>query len=230
MQSPIIIVFIGNVGAGKSSHILAAYTFLKNKGYNVHKTYVKTMFYITTFITTLMGTLPIRNTPLQRALWRLAVAVDLLLNSMLLPLVLWFRTIIIPSIMRAKIVLVEEHLFGSLVDYIHAAFLLNLTPIVSVALKSLLKLSRANTWTGIIYLVCDKKLLPQRWAKRGAPPESSTYLLAQDLIFNILVKKLNDHNLLRINTGVDFYYNSLKISKFILRYLETNERFIHRAL
>jgi GTPase SAR1 family protein len=210
-KKPVIIVFIGPVGAGKTTHILAAFNALERRGYRVHKTYVKTTF----FTAMLLGRLRL----LRGAIWRFAVALDLLSNSILLPLVLWLRVVLVPLIMRKRVVLVEEHLPGSLVDYIDAALLLNLTPMVLPALKILFKLSRASIWSGIIYAFCDRKLLPQRWTRRGTPPEMKIYLLIQNLVFAILLKTLNRRDLLLIDTSKDFHYNIYEIFEFVLRKL-----------
>jgi hypothetical protein len=212
-KKPVIIVFIGYVGAGKTTHILAAFNALKRSGYKVHKTYIKTEF----FTTMLLSRLQL----LRGAVWRFAVALDLLLNSILLPVILWLRVVLFPLIMRGQVVLVEEHLPGTLVDYIHATLLLNLRPTVLPALKILFKLSRASMWSGIVYAFCEGKLLPQRWARKGTPPESKTYLLAQDLIFTILLKNLNNNDILRIDTSMELNYNRNKVEEFILHKLKT---------
>jgi hypothetical protein len=215
-KKQVIIVFIGYVGAGKTSHITVTFNALKRRGYRIHKTYVKTTFFAAKLLRCLRHT--------QCTLWRFAVALDLLLNSILLPIILWIRIRLLPFIMRGQIVLVEEHLLGSLVDYIISALLLNLKPIVLPALKILFKLSRGSMWSGIIYLFCDKKLLPRRWASRGTPPESKVYLLVQDLTFEILLKNLDDDDVLYIDTSMEFNYNMRRVEEFILRKLEISSK------
>ena len=207
-KKPVVIVFIGYVGAGKTTHILAAFNDLKKRGYKVHKTYVRTIF----FTTMLLSKLRL----LQGAIRRFAVALDLLLNSILLPVVLWLRVMLFPLITKKQVVLVEEHLLGSLVDYIQP----DLKPIVLPALKILFRLSIVSMWSGIIYVFCDKELLPQRWAKRRTPPESNIYLLVQDLVFTILLKNLNN-DILRIDTSIEFNHNKHKVEEFILRKLKS---------
>jgi hypothetical protein len=202
-RKPIVIIFIGNVGAGKTTHISLTYSLLKNRGCEVYKTYVKTYF----IITSLLGRLHL----LRKNIWRIAVALDLLLNSIYLPLITWVRTVLFPKIARKQVVLVEEHLPGSLTDYVHASLILGLSKISLSAIKLLIKLSRKNTWHKIIYVMADKSLLPKRWSLRGSPYESKTYLLTQDLIFKI-VSAYNDT--FYINTNKDLLYNKHIVENF----------------
>jgi len=202
-RKPIVIIFIGNVGAGKTTHISLTYSLLKKRGCKVCKTYVKTYF----IITSLLGRLHL----LRKNLWRIAVALDLLLNSIYLPLITWVRTVLFPKIARKQIVLVEEHLPGSLVDYVHASLILGLSKISLSAIKLLINLSRKNTWHKIIYVMADKSLLPKRWCLRGSLYESKIYLLTQDLIFKI-VSAYNDT--FYIDTNKDLLYNKHIVENF----------------
>jgi len=189
VKKPAIIVFIGNVGAGKTTHILATSRALERAGFKVRKTYIKTTFFLTKPpIIKLFGNIQF----IQIFVWRLLVSLDLLLNSIYIPIITWIRTILIPAIMREHVVLVEEHIIGSLVDFVHAALLLNLEPIVIPLLKILTKLSRICSWSKIIYLFVIKKLLPKRWIKRGTLMESKLYLLVQDLLFMITFRNTNN--------------------------------------
>jgi hypothetical protein len=205
-KKPIVIVFIGNVGAGKTTHILITFNALRRRGYRIHKTYVKTYFIITTLLSKLYL--------LQRTTWRIAIALDLLLNSIYLPLAIWFRTIVFPIITKKHLVLVEEHLLGSLVDYIISAIILNLTPVTLPTIRLLFKLSRGITWHKIIYVIADKSLLPIRWRLRGTRTETRVYLLVQDLVFKIATKHCS--NVLYLDTTRDLSYNSHVCIKFLL--------------
>ena len=207
-------MFVGHTGAGKTTHIRAAFSELKKEGYGVYKTHAKTVFLITMLLSALKL--------LQRITWRLAVALDLILNSILLPLKIWFRTVLVPLLIKKQVVLIEEHLLGSLVDYFHAALLLNLTSIALPTLRTLFMLSRISMWDAMVYVTCDKEFLSQRWAKRGTPPESRTYLLSQDFIFTILLKNISSNDVLYIDTTMEFNYNRHKVKKFILYKLRTS--------
>jgi thymidylate kinase len=208
-RKPIVIIFIGNVGAGKTTHISLAYSLLKKRGYKVHKTYVKTFFIITRLLS--------RLHLLRKNIRRITVSLDLLLNSIYLPLMTWIRTILFPKIARKQIVLVEEHLPGSLVDFVLIAVSHNLTPIVKRILRTLIMLSRKNLWHVIIYIAVDKKLLPERWLKRGSPPEIKRYLLIQDLVFSIIMRY--NKEVFGIVSSKDLHYNSSLITNFILTLL-----------
>jgi thymidylate kinase len=208
-RKPIVIIFIGNVGAGKTTHIFLAYSLLKKRGCKVHKTYVKTFL----IITSLLGRLHL----LRKNLWRIAVALDLLLNSVCLPLITWVRTVLFPKIARKHIVLVEEHLPGSLVDFVHLAILLNLTPMVKRILRTLIMLSRKSLWHVIIYIAVDKKLLPERQLKRRSPSETKLYLLIQDLVFSTVMRY--NKEVFVIDNSKDLRYNSSLITNFILTLL-----------
>jgi len=212
-KKPIVIVFIGNVGAGKSTHISLAFTKLRERGYKVHKAYIKTTF----IITPLLGRLRI----LRKISWRIAATLDLLLNTIYLPLTIWIRTILVPVIKRRNIVLVEEHLIGSLVDYFHAATILNLIPLVKHMVRFLLRVSQRYLWYAIIYLKVDKNFLKDRWRRRGSINESKSYLLSQDLIFQIIAKHYGD--VLYVDTGKDLKANAHSIYNFILEVVEKYE-------
>jgi len=214
-KRPIVIVFVGNVGAGKSTHISLAFTRLREKGYEVHKAYIKTTFIITPLLS--------RLRILRKVSWRIVVALDLLLNTIYLSSIIWIRTILVPVIKRKNIVLVEEHLIGSLVDYFHVAVILNLIPLVKHMIRFLLRASQRYLWHAVIYLKVDKNILKDRWIRKGSPDESKSYLLSQDLIFQIVTKHYSD--VLYVDTSKDLETNSLSICNFILEVVKKYETF-----
>jgi hypothetical protein len=134
---------------------------------------------------------------LGRASWRISVALDLLLNGIYLPLLAWVKTILIPIVKNGEVVLVEEHMVGSLVDYFHAA-ILSLVPLVRRIIRFLAKISGICGWQAIVYLQADKSSLKDRWEKRESPDESKAYLLAQNIVFKIVTKHCE--NVVYINT------------------------------
>jgi hypothetical protein len=202
---PIVIISIGNVGAGKTTYISLTFNELRRRGYKVHKTYVKTQFVVTSLMTKLR---------MPQIVWRIAVMLDLLLNVIYLPLAILIKTFLIPRIKKRDIVLVEEHLPGSLVDFVHLAILLNLACIVKCMLRALVTLSRKCLWHAIIYITVDKMLLPRRWLKRGSPPETKLYLLSQDLVFSIITR-YSKNVLIIDNSNKDFHHNLSLITSFI---------------
>jgi adenylate kinase family enzyme len=212
-KKPIVIVFIGNVGAGKSTHISLSFTKLREKGYKVHTAYIKTFFIITPLLSKLCI--------LREVSWRIAVALDLLLNTIYLPLIAWIRTILISRIRGKNVVLVEEHLIGSLVDYFHAAVILNLIPLIRYMIRFLVKISQMCLWHAIVYLKVDKNLLKDRWRRRRSSDESKTYLLSQDLIFQIVAKHYS--NVLYVDTSKDLRANAHSIFNFVLEVVKKYE-------
>ncbi len=205
-------MFIGNVGAGKTTHISVAYHKLRRLGYSAHRTYAKTVFASTMFLQ--------RLNLLGGAAWRLAVSIDLLLNSALLPLLIHARTVWAPLVLRKRVVLVEEDLPGSLVDYVHASLILGLSPIVRPLLRVLLKLASAGRRVHTIYLFCDKELLPKRWAGRGTPPEAKTYILTQNLVFRVWCRHLGAG--VRVDTSANFRESNSRIVDFIIRTVQNS--------
>jgi hypothetical protein len=205
MGRPLSVVFIGYEGSGKTTHISLACDKLRRFGVKPYCTYVKTVFLAARFVSSLR---------LSRNLHRVAVALDLALNSVLLPF-LWFaKTFIIPLILKRRVVLVEEGLFGSLVDYVHAAFVLNLRPVVRRSLGLLFFLFRMGYGDGVVFTWYDLSLLPHRWRERGTPPELPTYMFVQVLIFNIITKILRC-NLFQINTALDLEFNNRQVLNYI---------------
>jgi len=202
---PIVVIFIGNVGAGKTTYISLTFNELKRRGYKVRKTYVKTYFVVTPLMTRVHR---------SQIVWRIAVILDLLVNVIYLPLAILIKTFLIPRIKKRYIVLVEEHLPGSLVDFVHLAILLNLAPIVKHMLRALVTLSRKCLRHAIIYIIVDKMLLPGRWLKRGSPLETKLYLLSQDLVFNIITR-YSKNVLIINNSSKDFHHNLSFIMSFI---------------
>jgi hypothetical protein len=128
---------------------------------------------------------------------------------------LWLaKTVIIPLVLKRQVVLVEEGLFGSLVDYVHAAFVFNLWSVVRRSLSVLFFLFHIGYGDGVIFTWCDLSLLPHRWKERGTPPEFATYMFTQVLVFNIITKVLR-HDLLQINTALDLRYNNRQVLNYI---------------
>ncbi len=202
-----IIVFIGNPGAGKTTHISLAFNRLKQLGCPVHRSYIKTVFVVTQLFD--------KVGLLSWSAWRFAVALDLILNTIILPVIMYLRSILIPSLLGKRVVLIEEDLPGSLVDYIHAAIILNLLPIVRPSLGMFLKLASIGRRLHIVYLYCDKRLLPERWDKRGTPPETNLYVLVQDLVFRIWLKHIDSK--ISVNTEIDIKSSNDEVVKFIVR-------------
>jgi len=150
---------------------------------------------------------------------KVGVVFDLIINLLLIPLYLFLKLYIKNLFQRYDICLVEEHILGSIVDYVYASLRYNLGKVIRILLPILFRFTSLNRWTGIVYLECPRELLPQRWALRGTPPENVLYLYSQDLIFRLMLKvsKLyNDNMVLHIDTSRPIYVSAYKIYNFII--------------
>ncbi|MGC9107308.1 MAG: hypothetical protein ACP5IE_03845 [Infirmifilum sp.] len=162
-------------------------------------------------LTSLLGKLSL----LKKDTLRFVVSIDLLLNAVFLPILIYLKTVLFPSILRKHVVLVEEDLPGSLVDYVHASIILSLLPVVNLSLKMLLRLAPLSRNFFTVYLYCDKKILPERWVRRNTPHEHKTYLSVQDLVYKSWFKHFGAG--IKVNTDADLKYSSSKIVNFITR-------------
>jgi energy-coupling factor transporter ATP-binding protein EcfA2 len=214
----IVIIFTGKVGSGKSTHIQLASALLKVKSLAVHRTYVKTLFILTLLLNRILQAF---GSSINRHVfvWRFCVAVDLAVNIVLMPLIAYIRTRFVPSLLRKKIVLVEEHLPGTIVDYMHAAILLNLTKLVVRFIPYLFRLMYIDVRNSlIVYTYCDDNQLAYRWRLRGTSPEAKTYLKVQELVFNSWCKHLST-TCIKVNTNGYVTSVSKKLVEKILKYL-----------
>jgi hypothetical protein len=210
---PIIVVFIGNVGTGKTTHIYALSKVLNKHRNIVYTTTLKTVFPFTKLAIFLTR----HNIPLLR----IAVSLDLLFNNIRLPILACFKTVVLPLLKRRKIVLIDEYLPGSLVDYICNGAVYNIMPISIVATKILFRLFVLLDLTrfNLVYLYCNKNTLPERWVRRGTFPEKKLYIAVQDLVFIKFIKKYD--NVLKINTSKKFALNHQVIKNYIMSLLNT---------
>lgn len=212
LRRPVVVVFIGPVGSGKTTHMRLACNTLRKMGIRPYCISVKTMF-IATRLTIALGL-----SKLLPGVERVYVTLDLLLNSVLIPLQWLVRTLMLPALMRRRVVLVEEGLFGSVVDYFNVAFVLNLQPVVRRLLGLLFFLFRMGHGDGVVFTLCDLSLLPHRWKERGTPQESPIYIFAQVVVFNIVARALR-RNLLQINTALDLGLNKKQVLSYIISLL-----------
>jgi len=208
LKRPVVVVFVEPAGSGKTNHLRLACNILREMGTRPYCISVKIMF-IATRLATALGLFK-----LLPGVDRVYVVLDLLLNSVLLPLLWLVRTLVLSALVRRRVVLVEERLFGSVVDYLHAAFVLNLQPVVRRSLDLLFFLFRMGYGDGVVFTRCDLSLLPHRWKERGTPPEVATYIFTQVLVFHIIAKVLR-RDLLQINTALDLGYNNRQVLNYI---------------
>jgi thymidylate kinase len=214
-SKPIVVVFIGNVGAGKTTHIYALSKVLSKLGYTVHVTTLKTIFPFTKL------TLPFtkHNIPLLR----ITMSLDLVFNIVRLPILALIKTVVCPLLRKRQIVLLDEHLPGSLVDYIYNGIVYGIVPVSLATSKILIRLFTLFNLLdfNIVYMYCDKEVLPKRWAKRGTPPEKKLYLIIQDLVFTKFIKRWS--NILMVHSGKEFALNHRIIGDFVINMLRRHK-------
>jgi thymidylate kinase len=211
----IVVVFIGNVGAGKTTHIYTLSKVLSKLGYTVHVTTLKTIFPFTK----LASSFTKHNIPLLR----ITMSLDLVFNIVRLPILALIKTVVCPLLRKRQIVLLDEHLPGSLVDYIYNGIIYG---IASVSLATSKILIRLFILLGlldfnIIYLYCNKEVLPKRWIKRGTSSEKKLYLAIQDFVFVKFIKRWS--NVLIINSEKEFNLNHRIIRDFVINMLRRHK-------
>jgi hypothetical protein len=113
-------------------------------------------------------------------------------------------------------VLLDEHLPGSLVDYVYNGIVYGIIPVSLIASRILIRLFALLNLLhfNIVYLYCNKEILPKRWIKRGTPPEKKLYLIIQDFVFTKFTKRWN--NVLMINSEKEFILNHRIIRNFVI--------------
>jgi thymidylate kinase len=210
-SKPIVIVFLGNVGAGKTTHIYALSKALNKLGYAVHVTTLKTIFPFAQL------TSPFAKHNIS--LLRIVVGLDLVFNIVRLPILALIKTVVWPLIRKRQIVLLDEYLPGSLVDYIYNGIIYGIVSVSLTASKIIIRLFALLDLLNfnIVYLYCDKEILPKRWTKRGTPPEKKLYLIIQDFVFAIFIKRWS--NILMVHSGKEFILNHRIIRDFVIEYV-----------
>lgn len=218
LMKPRVIIFIGNVGSGKTTQMSILANYLKSKGLNPKIAYLKTIFLVTRKF------LPIFNAVITDALklkkiHRILVTIDLVLNIFILPIVSLLR-VHLPTRFN-KIVLVEEHLPGSIVDYVHASMTLKVNwdfvkNLIRVLFKSLYI---HNSSLMSVELLCDPSILIAHWRERGSFGEHPTYLKVQQVVFKAWAKTMPT---VTIDTNTSIDITAMRIKTLIDRWLASS--------
>jgi hypothetical protein len=201
-----IVVFVGNVGTGKTTHIYALSKVLNRLGYTTCITTLKTIFPFTWLV---------RSFTSCNTLLKIAVSLDLIFNAIRLPILALIKNMVFSYLQQCQIVLVEEYLPGSLADYIYNGIVYNVIPISLIMIRILLRLYKLLGLSNfiIVNLYCRKDILPKRWVQRGTPAEKKLYLIIQDLVFSKFIKK---YGALKVNTEEDFIVNHRMLRDFVI--------------
>jgi len=189
-----LIIFIGNPGCGKTTMIR-----LLSKVTRLHSSYLKLPFAARAIIPMLGKVLGVSSRGQERLL-RIGSYLDLLGGIFYFAV----KHLYILSLMhKVDVVLVEEHLPGTIVDYIHLQRILNIRKSI---IHVLIKICYYVTFNGVhnmktIYLRCSNETLMRRWQLRGSPPENLEYLTTQRSVFEAWCKVIgclsiyNDKNI-----------------------------------
>jgi len=208
MSKPRLIVFVGTVGSGKSTHMRLLYSKLKRKGMKVKIVFLKTghlfAFFLEVFLAKMLvrkrDVFPIRalieeKPRFFKKVFRLWLSFDLIsvtikfLTSIYIPLKLGYT------------VLVEEYIPATISDYIYLSKIVNSSlRMNSFVISYLLKLSSLCGPTQVVFLDAKDDELALRWKLRGSPNERKDYIWMQRGLLLQISKKLS-HKFLYLNTG-----------------------------
>jgi len=176
MYKCLLLTFIGFPASGKTTLIRYLEGALRRAGVKVRTAYLKTAFPVTGL---LCGTFGVCNA----AIHRVAVYVDLFLSAFFyIPLKSLFLAFSCKSV-----ILVEEYLYGALVDYYHAMVVLGLR-------KSIIKFLSRVVYAVLskfraIHVVLSLSVYEtrKRQRARGDPrPELPTYMWMQYIVFHVV--------------------------------------------
>lgn len=225
-------VFVGTVGAGKSTQMeLLAYR-LRRKGIKTKVSTLKTNHLLSHLLTTAVqrilvsdernpftiGVLIEHRPLILKKLFRLWLVLDAFSISAKF---LW--DVALP-LRRGYIVLVEEYLPAIITDYVYISEAVGLSPGVAIgAIRFLCKILSSRWFTDIIFLDARQTVLRERWELRGSPNEKAEYLQVQRTLLLLCSKKLSDR-LLHIDTTTQ---SVSETNEYVLGHLGLSEISAH---
>jgi len=217
MDRCLLLAFVGFPGSGKTTLMKYLGSVLKMAGVKVRAAYLKTMFPVTSL---LCGTFGVCNVAVHKA----AVYIDLFLSTFFyIPLKSLFLAFSCKSI-----ILIEEYLYGALVDYYHAMVVLglrkNIIRFLSRVVYAVLSKFR------VVHVVLSLSVYEarKRQHKRGDPRlEFPTYMWVQFLVFNV-VKQISTSVL--VDARDNPVSNALKLLNLLKAKYTFDESCRHSAL
>jgi hypothetical protein len=207
---PRLIVFVGSVGSGKSTHLKILCSKLKRKGLKTKMSFLKTGHLFAFVLEILLAKIvankrkdmfPIRalieeRPTLFRRIFRLWLGLDLISITLK-----FFASIYLP-LKLGYIVLVEEYIPATISDYIYLSKIVNFPLRVnSFVINYLLKLMNLCGPTQIIFLDAKDNELRRRWKLRGSFDEREDYLQMQRTLLLRISRELSPNGFIYINTG-----------------------------
>ena len=210
MPEPRLIVFVGPVGSGKSTHVKILCSKLKRKGLKTKMSFLKTghlfAFVLEISLAKIVANkrkdiFPIRalieeRLTLFRRIFRLWLGLDLISITLK-----FFASIYLP-LKLGYIVLVEEYIPATISDYIYLSKIVNFPlKVNSFVINYLLKLMNLCGPTQIIFLDAKDNELRRRWKLRGSFDEREDYLQMQRTLLLRISRELSPNGFIYINTG-----------------------------
>jgi len=219
MPEPHLIVFVGTVGSGKSTHMRLLYSRLKRRGLKAKMAFLKTghlfAFILEFFLAKMVAgkrrdvspirTLVEEKPRLFKKIFRLWLYLDLV------SITIRFLVSIYIPLKLGYIVLVEENIPATISDYIYLSKIIKLPlKINSFEIIYLLKLMSLCGPTYIVFLDAENDKLALRWKLRGSCDEREDYIRMQRGILLRLSKDLS-YKFLYVNTGTMSIKESYKL-------------------
>ncbi|MEM3437194.1 MAG: hypothetical protein QXP55_01480 [Nitrososphaerales archaeon] len=221
-----VVVFVGTVGAGKSTQMKLLASMLESRRLKIRITYIKTGHVFAYLLEILLARVlcskrkdvyPIRALIENRAfifkkLFRLWLILDMLSIS-----IRFILTVFLPSKI-GRVILVEEYIPATIADYIYLAKAVGFpVKYVLFAVNYVLKLLHLCNPILTIFLDASNSCLVDRWHQRGSLNETSDYLKMQRTLLLNVSKNLSNY-FLYINTS----NKTIKeVHKLIVNYLKS---------
>ncbi|MEM2598745.1 MAG: hypothetical protein QW482_03395 [Thermoproteota archaeon] len=196
-NSPII-AFMGTVGSGKSTQMKLLALSLKRGGIRVKVSSLKSGYLSCILINLLAKILvggrkdiyPIRalieeKPNVFKKLFKLWIFLDMISIS-----VQFLESIYVPKKTRS-LILVEEYLPATIVDYVYFAKTLNIPSAPFFAIRFILKLIKLGGHMHTIFLDAQDTVLSKRWVQRASPNETFNYIMMQRSLLLPIVNKLS---------------------------------------
>lgn len=206
---PRMIVFAGTVGAGKTTQMKLLASKLRTNGIGVKTAFLKTGHLPAYLLEVLLARIVVRGSKyaspiralieekphLFRTLFKLWLALDIIGVS------LKFLFKIHIPVKTGCLVLVEEYIPATVVDYISVAKAVGLPPEASsFASKFMSRLQHLGGPAQVIFLDADPASLKSRWRLRKQQDERSEYLRMQRTTLLLLSKRFSSRGLIYVDT------------------------------
>ena len=229
-----LIVFIGPVGAGKTTHMNLLASILLSNNISVKTTCIKRGFLSATFEKLLVKLIYRKNNIIKKV-----YPLELLLRgspeSIKKLLIIWFildfmslciqhLSTILSIKIRKKVIIIEESLISTILDYLYILHKLKIsmknkhTRNLAHSLMSTLVTMYSKQHPYIVfYISCEYDELVKRWIKRGRGEISLLYIYMQKFLIKRLCKQLGIYNCIEVNSSSSIVDTQKEILRNIIR-------------